>query len=606
MNHPHMKVALRTALVLMLALSLVANSALAQWGPGGTEEDYAGTLANQYWDIYTGNNFSGGVNHERVDSPLRAFTLDDNQKWFESRGFAAWAEYNAPFEHYDGNSLHMGRFTGSDFYAREQDAVYGMGNQPPYTAQLGPVPFTFQGGIVRMIEGGTSTGSNCNALYNFLYAYSGWANDVMKTPTATDGSGEVFYHHAWLKGYLTRHVVTINSGPADTCGLSWGDYVYRYQYHSPGGAIINFYQRPGETATRSSWSIGPCGTRKEMRGPEPTSYWSDDGSAMLDTSRPCKPMIRWSDGSLEEFHAPRTVEWPAGYAGNVAHWYDLPIACNQQSDLRIIDRNGNITRYTFTTTTESVIDIKGRETKVTFQPSPNTPGFMRLLSVEVPAPGGATPLRYQVNWRPSQLSINFATIWPDVHCHNLGGSITPCGTSSVDVVDSISIPDGRAYTFSYTSWGSLDTVNEPGGAARRYTYGDATNTAYAQNALPLVNRLEYFSFCGALWSGEMLKVQARGVAAESVYPLGTSGDPLGTGAGVVVETTNISYEKVDLGVCQSDPLGAATAGPDACVQVWKVITNPDGSKKKVGMAARAVTHYINSPPLNSGPPSPHG
>jgi YD repeat-containing protein len=596
-------VKLRVVLVIVLALSFVTKSVDAQWDAGGSEEDYAQTQANQYWEY---SNAAGEVTKTTL-SPLFSFTtLSDNDKFFVEHGFAAWAEYQAPFENYAGNDLHMARFTPSEFYTREQDAVYEMGNQPPYTAHLGPVPFTFQGGIVRMIEGGTITGSDCTALYNFLYAYSGWANDATRTSAAADGSGAVSYNHAWLKGYLTRHVVLINSGPADSCGLSWGDYVYRYQYHAPGGAVINFYQRPGETATRSSWSIGPCNNRTETRTPEPVSYWSDDGSAMLDTSRPCKPMIRWSDGSLEEFHAPQTVEWPASAAGNVAHWYDLPSDCNLHADLRITDGNGDITRYTFTPTTESAIDVWGRETKVTFQPSPNTPGFMRLLSVEVPAPGGATPLKYQVNWRPSATSVNFAAVWPDVHCHNLGGNIAPCGTSSIDVVDSITIPDGRSYTFAYTPWGSLDTVAEPNGAVRKYSYGDSTNTTYAQNALPLINRVEYFNVCGALWSGETVKVQARGVTSESVYPLGTSGEPLGPGTGVIAETTNISYEKVDLGGCQPDPLGAATTGPDACVQVWKVITNPDGSRKKVGMAARSLTRYINSPPLNSGPPSPHG
>src|SRR6185295_581993 len=60
------------------------------------------------------------------------------------------------------------------------------------------------------------------------------------------------------------------------------------------------------------------------------------------------------------------------------------------------------------------------------------------------------------------------------------------------------------------------------------------------------------------------------------------------------------------GGCSPNLIGAATAGPDACVQVWKVITNPDLSVKKIGSAARALPFFVNRPPLNSGPVSPHG
>jgi len=520
----------------------------------------------------------------------------ESAAWFEENGFTAWAEFTAPFEHY-GDIAHPLRYTPSEYYTTSQNTIYRMGNQPPYKVQLGPIPLNFNGAVVQMTEGAIVTGGSCDGLSNSLTDYSGWGNDIVTEPQ----NGNVFYHHAWLKGYLTRHVVEIETGTPDTCGLRTGTYVYRYQYHAPNGSTIHFYQRPAEVGSMSTWTIGPCNTRTQVPGPEPTSYWSDDGSASLDVTNACKPKIRWSDGSLETFHAAETVEFPVNQSGDISHWADAEASCGQLGDRHITDRNGNITTFQYTSNTESVIDAKGRTTTVTFDLSSATPGFARLKTVDVTAPGGGTPLRYTINWKPVPFNVNFASIWPDVHCHSstgaIGGGVIPCGTSPLELVDSITIPDGRSYQFSYTPWGALDTVVEPGGAVRKYGYGDASNTTYAQNTLPLINRVDATLLCGAIWTGEMPKVQARGVISESVYPQGLSGP---------ANVTRISYEKVDLGSCSPNLIGAATTGPDACVQVWKVITNPDLSVKKIGSAVRALPFFVNRPPLNSGPVSPHG
>ena len=600
-------------LAVIPAAWLISSRVYAQgvdWGPGGSEEDYAATLANQYWDIahYVVGNDWYSVSRQRVDSPLRTFKSDADGRWLEDHGFAAWSEYRMPFtvscdDFGDCRGPLLKQFpnTTADYYSISRNTVYEMGNQPPYAVQMGPVSFNFLGAIVRMAEGENATGQSCDGLFNYIHAYSGWATEVMDSPGAEPANGDVTYQHAWLKGYLTRHVVEVNTGAPDSCGRRTADYVYRYQYHSPGGAVIHFYQRPGETVSTSTWSLGPCNSRTEIPGPEPTSYWSNEGSASLDTSNACKPVIRWSDGSVEEFHAAQTVEFPIGLLGtDAARWADLEASCGVLHPRHYTDRNGNITTYTFTDTTQSMIDSRGRETKVTFEPG-TAPGFLKLRKVELPSPGGAAPLVYTINWQPQPMNVSFASVWPDVQCRN--GVISGCGTSTIELVDSIVIPDGRSYHFAYTPWGSLDTVTEPSGAVRTYRYGDATNTTYAQNTLPLINRLDVALPCGALWTGEMVKVQARGLVSQSVYPQGTQ---LINNQAPPIEVTSISYEKVDLGSCVPDLIGAATAGPDACVQVWKVITNPDNSIKKVGMVARALPHYLNRPPLGSGPPNPYG
>lgn len=553
---------------------------------------------------------SNGTVHAYFVSPIDTLAIlrgltrwimswEADNRWFSGHGFTAWAEYRAPFRNEQGANV-FPRYTPTEYYPVEQDAQYRLGNQPPFVTPLGPVPFTFHGAAVEMDEGGNGIGGSCDTKFNILYAYTGWADDIIRDPQSQPAtSGQVSYHHAWLKGYLTRHVVEVTPAEqVDVCDrIAFEDYVYRYRYHAPDGSVIQFYQRPGESATRSSWTLGPCNQRVEVIPPEPTLYWSDDESAMLDTSND-KPTIRWSDGSLEEFHCPTTVEYPLSVINSGGpRWFNRTSCNNSLDDLKIRDRNGNLTRFTYTSTTESMIDNRGRETKATFQDSPNTLGFVRLLSVEVPAPGAGAPLKYEVNWRNTPLSINFASIWPDVICHGANGAVAPCGASNVDVVDSIKVPDGRSYTFTYTPWGGLASVTEPSGALHTYTYGDATNTTYATNTLPLVNSIQRALPCGDLWSGEMRKVQARGVKAASIFPLGAGDTP---------ETMSFSYERVELSGCNTDTIGAAKAGPDACTQVWKVITYPDGSKKRIGNATRALNFFVKRPPVDSGPLSPHG
>jgi len=150
----------------------------------------------------------------------------DNQDWFEDHGFTAWSEAQAPFEHY-GDGLVTFRYTPADYYSISRNTFYEMGNQPPYTLQMGPVSFNFHGGVVRMAEGENATGQSCDGLFNYIHAYSGWANQVIDFPGADPTNGDVTYQHAWLKGYLTRHVVEVNTAPFDSCNPAQrsADYV---------------------------------------------------------------------------------------------------------------------------------------------------------------------------------------------------------------------------------------------------------------------------------------------------------------------------------------------------------------------------------------------
>jgi hypothetical protein len=265
-------------------------------------------------------------------------------------------------------------------------------------------------------------------------------------------------------------------------------------------------------------------------------------------------------------------------------------ATDATSDLRKIDRHGNITTYKYSKSADglsvqTMIDPDGRQTVVTFDV--NGQGMPRLRTVETPSVGNAPPLRYSVDWRT--LQFRFDQIWPDVKCTSERGYAEPCGFPMVmDVVERILLPDGRRYAFEYGPWGNLTRLTEPGGAVREYIYGDATNLTFAKAAVPLLNRIESSAMCGAMWSGEAVKMQARGLTRDRLYPDGLAGPSHD-------RTYNFVHRKLAVPGCTYDTIGAATAGPDACSQVWMESIEPDGSVTKNGAVARAV------PPANALP-----
>jgi YD repeat-containing protein len=73
-------------------------------------------------------------------------------------------------------------------------------------------------------------------------------------------------------------------------------------------------------------------------------------------------------------------------------------------------------------------------------------------------------------------------------------------------------------------------------------------------------------------------LQAYGVISQKEFPEGDAADRPSY-------TTTTSYSLVNLGGCTPDLSGAATSGPQCCVQVWRTQTYPDRSQHRHGMCA---------------------
>ncbi|HYC58238.1 MAG TPA: hypothetical protein VEK79_01600 [Thermoanaerobaculia bacterium] len=500
---------------------------------------------------------------------------------------------------------------------QREATFYQLGNQPSFKLDMGPARLLFRGGDVRMTVGiktenniPTATnprpGVTCTP-YNSLSARSGWSTHVSSASAST---GNIIFaaEQLWMKGRLTRRAVRTYVEPTlDSCSKHTARYVYRYHYIGPDGTETPFFERPGEVARMSTWTEGSCSTRTPLPAIEPDHYWSTDGNAALDVSDKCRPLVRWADGSTEEFHAPDSGD-PFSPSLNVAPPFRASCTAEDLTrDLRVTDRNGNVTTYRFTSTTQTTTDPQGRATVLTFDRDEF--GFQRLRSVDLPSIGAAAPLRYTVNWRATPMEVNFAAIWPDITCRRRSdGAAESCGTSRVQLVDSITVPDGRQYRFQYGPWGNLTHAFQPGGAVQHFEYGDpTTNMAYAEAVAPLVNHLESSSLCGDMWTDDVHKMQARGRTIERIHPdgLANAGHPS------LFSFSRRTLDPARFPTCSYDRLGAADGGPLACAQVWSEVTQPNLAVIKRGTIVRAVPRAfdpddqrISAPP--SFDPFPHG
>lgn len=491
-------------------------------------------------------------------------------------------------------------------------ATYELANQPRYTVSLGGVPLTYAGARVRLREALDSSGE-CVAPRSgstvSLDVYSGWVTDVEQ-----HSDDSVHYRQAWVKGYLTQHVMLAATGQPRTCrcvgatcegDLSFcgsSSYVYRFVLHPAGGGRpIEFYRRPEETLTVSTrtFDVNGCPLSENAPAP-PRRYWSVDGQLWLDVSDQAKPVVHYPDGAMEEFPPAFFIDQPQG-AGRCqavpAASYGCRTNCRPSGPLFYTDRNGNRTAWTVSANglVETVTDPRGRVTTLTFEAA--SP-FPRLRFVDVPATGSGT-LRYTVSW--TNLTVNLSTAFPDIQCHLFG----TCGTRTVPLVSSIQVPDGRSYTFQYGPWGNLTRVAEPNGAVRTYAYGGSTNTAYAVNSVPLNSRAPKVADgtpggC-AIWTGQAVALQKRGLLEERLFPDGDGVPPPGNVR--PVHLTRTDYEYVRLPGCAVDLLGAATSPAACCAQVWRKITQPDGAIRRVGTCANALAPLA---PFETGPVTRHG
>jgi YD repeat-containing protein len=511
------------------------------------------------------------------------------------------------FELNIGPGMKPAPFITSDYYqvlpTGGPEATYELANQPSYSVQLGPVNFQYKGARIWLTES-LPTDSSCFPIATSLGAFSGWVSEVVKR---SDES--IDQRMTLARGYLTQHVVMAGNqlvtcnvpgeeNPQPRCNAN---YVYRFSYHPAGGGrVIDFYQKPIEQLVLSQYNgTDPFNVCASFQiGALPPRYWSTDGSAWLDMRDEAKPVIYSSDGSIEELAPAIPSDFPGpGARGCVAAPPHMSPGGSPSGPLRTIDRNGNVSTYTISADglTETLTDSRGRQTILTFV---NGASFKKLVSVKVPAPAGNSAgfLLYGVTWQA--LPVDIRSSFPEIMC----GAVQCGGSGTIDVVSSIQVPDGRSYDFQYGPFGNLTQVTEPGGAVRTYTYGDQTNTAYATNSIPLTTRpLRTLDGC-AIWTGQEVNLQKRGVKSETVFPLGQ-------GAGNPAYATSTAYERSVLPSAGTDlQTGASTtvtSRNDQVIcdsQVWRVVTMPDLSVHKQGYCTNAFPSLARGA---SGPISSH-
>jgi len=559
------------------------------------------------------------VAEERAEAQRRR--NERNTDWFARNGFSAATSSRLVEPWFLTRKPLIGLvLTESSTFSKKHATFYQMGNQPQFELTLGSAQLRYQGAVVRMFERRCEPSDACPAS-NWIHAYSGWATDV------AHHSGEIsdepdrvrpIYSNIWLKGRLTREAVHLRSGvPTSTgCGKKNAFYAYRYEYHAPDGRTIQFYQRPVEVSLTSSWTTPvTCGSLPVIP-PEPDYYWAAESNASLDTSNKCLPVIRWADGTTEEFHGAATLPGPDPAAdGSAPPYVPSCSASDLMRDLRRIDANGNIETFRFSENTETLTDSHGRQTVLTFDVDDQQ--FRRLRTVDLPSVGSAPPHRYTVHWR-APLEVDFNLLWSDVVCRShLDGTVQNCSSvdgqpapNRIQLVDSITVPDGRSYSFEYGPWGNLTKVTDPGGAVKEYSYGDRNNLDFGRAAAPLLDRV-----VGRTWSGESVKMHARGVVHEIHRPDGPSGPGYCTRYAVV-------HRKLDPTLfpsCTYNIVGAGVEGPPACSQVWQEVTTnalemingecdmtarPAQVVRKTGLAAHA--YPVLSTESSSTEAIPHG
>ena len=524
----------------------------------------------------------------RIDQAEQLAGATQQQQEDLQRLFAAEAEFQAMEAEWQQQVQDFGRFFASNGIFHSSlttinEANAYLSNQAVYTVPLGPINFTYHGAGVGYWTGeriyfDQFTNTTYDIGFGRFWGGGGWNVNRHFSPP-----------ELYVKGMLGEVVVPVDTAKAVQCIISTFDlrnycsasYAIRYVYYAPDGSTVSFFQRPSEAPV---WNRVLDCNLNQSADPIPTQYWSADGSASLDISNYLKPVIRWSDGRIEEVHWPvpiSSVNSPFSmHQENCSFtaliWPNQVVHSLYSYDtLHVTDRNGNVTTYEYPDAqTIAVTDPRGRKTTLSFSPAQGSSaygaftagGTPRLTKVTYAGPGGV-PLTYNLNWVTKTLSFASASSFPDVKCYDQCPSdptqqcVIPCSTSEiVDLVDTIQIPDGRSYAFTYGDWGNLTQVSEPNGAVVAWTYGNATNTAYGAAANTVA---------GGNVAGQEAAFQARGVIGRTVYPMGLAKP------GFTINST-LSTSTITSPICT----GALTGTPRCCGLLWRSDTMPDGTIKK--------------------------
>jgi YD repeat-containing protein len=210
----------------------------------------------------------------------------------------------------------------------------------------------------------------------------------------------------------------------------------------------------------------------------PTQYWSDSGQIWLDNAGPF-PILHFSDGTVVEFYARGDSNRPTSNIGGGTTY--LPT--------RKIDHNGNVTTYTYATFNISstnpavpllttIKDSVGRTLTFTRNTAAGLPVGL-ITAVTLTRPQGN--LVWALNWgaggtfTPETAFPGFTCCYGFNQTYQPSCAVTACSVGTSYQLNSVTIPDGRSYKFSYGDFGQLTQVTQPSGAAKVFAYSNGSD-----------------------------------------------------------------------------------------------------------------------------------
>jgi YD repeat-containing protein len=176
-----------------------------------------------------------------------------------------------------------------------------------------------------------------------------------------------------------------------------------------------------------------------------------------------------SDGStlLSGWDLPAFVTYPDGtkFYGNAAPG---------SSSMAVEDSNGNYLTSSGTGESGTVTDSLGRPLyTVTDSSMAGTSSFTHPTDITTYTTG--TPAHYTLTWGRTNFGFNFPRPTSDDVIGSSGypGAVGPGpGTGSIEVLQSILLPDSTSYEFTYdTTYGVIRQINFPTGGYVRFTWG---------------------------------------------------------------------------------------------------------------------------------------
>ena len=353
---------------------------------------------------------------------------------------------------------------------------------------------------------------------------------------------------------LTEWYDTTNpdgSGYTTTCHLE-----SRYLSDLPDGGRRSYQAAGLETPcefTAASYETadqGFCFANVASHCTPATRAFSIEGGIFVDVSNSSAPVEHDPDGTVEVFSSTGGL----GATGGPSDASSSETVAQTWNLAQRIDRNGNVTTLTNTAAGWTVTEPRGQTTTY------STSGTQSTLTKTGPL---GVPQIWTLNWET--ITYDPMNAFPAIGSqlgfmcsNNLGADVscdtTPYNSVSVSVLQSMQLPDGSSYQFSYGPFGNLTQVTEPHGAVTQWGYGNQTVTTFtppmqADNHCP-----DYM---------EPVQDDNKPIS-KTVYPQGLSG------ASYTTRTTD-DHSQTMATICVQASCGAL---------LWEYTTNPDGTISK--------------------------